>query len=207
MYTKGKRAESALRLPICHSCTHICTRSPGYALTLLAESTTGAMHCAEAISKPGVAPEDIALTAARALLSEIKKGGVVDRQHQSLVLMMMVLGSEDVGRCRMGEPTARTCVLPLTHAFANLTADFQNTTSARHQGMFWHRVQDHVGRAKRSRIRGTCTFLLWYWLREREQVISITIRRPSVYPRVCVVKRYLYTCISKYNEILLPICR
>ncbi|KAL1944661.1 hypothetical protein VTO73DRAFT_3091 [Trametes versicolor] len=86
-------------------------KSPGYALTLLAESTTGAMHCAEAISKPGVAPEDIALTAARALLSEIKKGGVVDRQHQSLVLMMMVLGSEDVGRCRMGEPTARTIQL------------------------------------------------------------------------------------------------
>lgn len=90
-------------------------------MTLLAESTTGAMHCAEAISKPGVAPEDIALTAARALLSEIKKGGVVDRQHQSLVLMMMVLGSEDVGRCRMGEPTARTYVLILSPALSSLT--------------------------------------------------------------------------------------
>ncbi|KAI0709487.1 18S rRNA biogenesis protein [Earliella scabrosa] len=83
-------------------------KSPGYALSLLAESTTGAMHCAEAISKPGVPPEDIALLASRALLAEIKRGGCVDRQHQSLVLLMMVLGSEDVGRCRMGEPTART---------------------------------------------------------------------------------------------------
>ncbi|KAF7363540.1 18S rRNA biogenesis protein [Mycena sanguinolenta] len=83
-------------------------KSPGYALSLLAESTTSALHCSEAISQPGVAPEDIALQATRALLAEIDRGGCVDRQHQSLVLLMMVLGSEDVGRCRMGEPTPRT---------------------------------------------------------------------------------------------------
>ncbi|TFK80744.1 18S rRNA biogenesis protein, partial [Polyporus arcularius HHB13444] len=83
-------------------------KSPGYALTLLSESTTGAMHCAEAISQPGVPPEDIALQASRALLTEIKRGGCIDRQHQVLVLLMMVLGSEDVGRCRLGEPTTRT---------------------------------------------------------------------------------------------------
>jgi len=83
-------------------------KSPGYALSLLAESTTSALYCAEAISQPGVAPEDIAIRAARALLTEIEKGGCVDRQHQQLVLLMMVLGSEDVGRCRMGVPTPRT---------------------------------------------------------------------------------------------------
>ncbi|KZT26405.1 18S rRNA biogenesis protein [Neolentinus lepideus HHB14362 ss-1] len=83
-------------------------KSPGYALSLLAESTTGALHCSEAVSQPGVAPEDIALIATRSLLSEIQKGGCVDGKHQSLVLLMMVLGSEDVGRCRMGEPTPRT---------------------------------------------------------------------------------------------------
>jgi RNA 3'-terminal phosphate cyclase-like protein len=83
-------------------------RSPGYALSLLAESTTSAIHCSEAVSQPGVAPEDIALLATRALLSEIKLGGCVDCKHQTLVLLMMVLGSEDVGRCRMGEPTPRT---------------------------------------------------------------------------------------------------
>jgi RNA 3'-terminal phosphate cyclase-like protein len=86
-------------------------RSPGYALSLLAESTTSALHCSEAISQPGVAPEDIALQATRALLAEIDKGGCVDRQHQTLVLLMMVLGSEDVARCRMGEPTLRTSVI------------------------------------------------------------------------------------------------
>jgi RNA 3'-terminal phosphate cyclase-like protein len=83
-------------------------RSPGYALSLLAESTTGALHCSEAVSKPGVTPEDLALAASRALLLEIKSRGCVDRQHQSLVLLMMALGSEDVGKCCMGEPTPRT---------------------------------------------------------------------------------------------------
>ncbi|RDB21495.1 putative RNA 3'-terminal phosphate cyclase-like protein [Hypsizygus marmoreus] len=83
-------------------------KSPGYALSLLAESTTSAIHCAEAISQPGVAPEDIGLQATRALLAEVNMGGCVDRKHQTLVLLMMVLGSEDVGRCRMGEPTPRT---------------------------------------------------------------------------------------------------
>ena len=83
-------------------------RSPGYALSLVAETTTSAIHCAEAVSQPGVAPEDIALHATRSLLSEIESGGCVDQKHQSLVLLMMVLGSEDVGRCRMAEPTERT---------------------------------------------------------------------------------------------------
>lgn len=77
-------------------------------MSLLAESTTGAIHCAEAISQAGVAPEDVGLKATHALLSEIESGGCVDRRHQSLTLLMMVLGSEDVGRCRMGEPTAKT---------------------------------------------------------------------------------------------------
>ncbi|KAH8995404.1 18S rRNA biogenesis protein [Lactarius akahatsu] len=83
-------------------------KSPGYALSLVAETTTSALHCAEAVSQPGVAPEDIALQASRSLLSEIERGGCVDQKHQTLVLLMMVLGSEDVGRCRMAEPTERT---------------------------------------------------------------------------------------------------
>jgi|SRR5712675_551666 len=83
-------------------------RSPGYALSLVAESTTSALHCAEAVSQPGVAPEDVALQAARLLLNEVERGGCVDQKHQILVLLMMLLGSEDVGRCRMAEPTERT---------------------------------------------------------------------------------------------------
>ena len=99
---------STFRQP-CNSC-----RSPGYGLTILAESTTSGIHCAEAISEPGVAPEDIGLKATRGLLAEIEKGGCVDQKHQTLVLLMMVLGSEDVGRCCMGEPTSKTYVALLT---------------------------------------------------------------------------------------------
>ncbi|KIJ33512.1 hypothetical protein M422DRAFT_35428 [Sphaerobolus stellatus SS14] len=83
-------------------------KSPGYALSLVAESTTTALHCSEAVSIPGATPEEIALNAARSLLLEIKRGGCVDRHHQILVLLFMVLGSEDIGRVRMGELTART---------------------------------------------------------------------------------------------------
>ncbi|KII88345.1 hypothetical protein PLICRDRAFT_140467 [Plicaturopsis crispa FD-325 SS-3] len=83
-------------------------KSPGYALSLMAESTTSAIHCSEAVSQPGVSPEDTALLATRALLNEVRRGGCVDQKHQIFVLLMMVLGSEDVGRCRMGEPTLRT---------------------------------------------------------------------------------------------------
>jgi RNA 3'-terminal phosphate cyclase-like protein len=92
----------------CYILLTISSRSPGYGLTLLAESTTTALSCSEALSRPGVPPEDIALEATRELLNEISKGGCVDRKHQCLVLLMMVLGSEDVGRCRMAEPTPRT---------------------------------------------------------------------------------------------------
>ncbi|KAF8519643.1 18S rRNA biogenesis protein [Hysterangium stoloniferum] len=83
-------------------------KSPGYALSLVAESTTSVLHCSEAVSIPGVTPEELALAAARALLTEVKNGGCIDRRHQCLVLLMMVLGSEDVGRVRMGELSSRT---------------------------------------------------------------------------------------------------
>ncbi|CAG8628850.1 4509_t:CDS:2, partial [Acaulospora colombiana] len=109
-------------------------KSPGYALSLLAETTEGALFCAEAVStprsdphqaKPGKAkrdkifgedpeegplpttPEDVALAASRSLLLEIQKGGCVDRKHQWLILLYMALGSEDVGRVKMGPLSPR----------------------------------------------------------------------------------------------------
>ncbi|KAG8965422.1 hypothetical protein FRC05_003259 [Tulasnella sp. 425] len=82
--------------------------SPGFALTLLSESTTSAIHCAEAVSQPGATPEDVALVAARSLLSEVRGGGCVDQKHQCLVMLMMVLGTEDVGRCRIGPLSERS---------------------------------------------------------------------------------------------------
>jgi RNA 3'-terminal phosphate cyclase-like protein len=109
MSTKARRAGSEAFSPLLNEFKLMAFhRSPGYALSLVAESTTAALHCAEAVSQPGVAPEDIALQATRSLLNEIERGGCVDQKHQTLVLLLMALGSEDVGRCRMAEPTERT---------------------------------------------------------------------------------------------------
>ncbi|CAE6426726.1 unnamed protein product [Rhizoctonia solani] len=83
-------------------------KSPGFGMSLVATSTTGALHCAETIGSAGAVPNDIGYTASRSLLSEIQRGGCVDRHHQWLVLLLMVLGSEDVGRCRMGELTVKS---------------------------------------------------------------------------------------------------
>ncbi|KAJ9116193.1 hypothetical protein QFC20_000873 [Naganishia adeliensis] len=105
-------------------------KSSGYGLTLLSLSNTSAIHSAETISVPAQqasntgnssmqitdasstttqtrfqTPEELALHAARLLLDSVAKGGCVDEAHQWLVLLMMVLGSEDVGRCRMGALT------------------------------------------------------------------------------------------------------
>ncbi|CAK9780637.1 18S rRNA biogenesis protein [Cutaneotrichosporon oleaginosum] len=89
-------------------------KSPGYGITLVAQSTTDAVHSAEALahtpgSEGGVqTPEDVATHAARLLLEEISHGGAVDSKHQWLVLLLMVLGKEDVGKCLMGDLTAHT---------------------------------------------------------------------------------------------------
>ncbi|CAE6357346.1 unnamed protein product [Rhizoctonia solani] len=83
-------------------------KSPGFGMSLLATSTTGALHCSEVIGGAGALPNDIGHAASRSLLSEIRRGGCVDRHHQWLVLLLMVLGSEDVGKCRMGELTVKS---------------------------------------------------------------------------------------------------
>jgi RNA 3'-terminal phosphate cyclase-like protein len=83
-------------------------RSPGFGLTLLAESTTSTIYGAEYISTPGITPEEVALNASRLLLQAIQGGGCVDQNHQCLVMLLMVLGSEDVGQCRIGSLTERS---------------------------------------------------------------------------------------------------
>ena len=99
-------------------------KSPGYALTLLASSTSHVLHSSEASScappsHPSLAPprrgepapswvppspEDLGIAAARQLLEEIRRGGCVDRGFEWLVATMLVLGGEDVGRAMVGGP-------------------------------------------------------------------------------------------------------
>jgi RNA 3'-terminal phosphate cyclase-like protein len=86
-------------------------RSPGYGLTLVSQSSTSVLHSAECLSSSEpTTPEDVALHAARMLLDEIGRGGCVDSRHQWLVMLLMVLGKEDVGKCMMGDLTAHRWV-------------------------------------------------------------------------------------------------
>lgn len=85
--------------------------SPGYALSLVAETTTGVLISTERTAKcrknatiPGTedisskteVPEDIGRDAALSLLQEVYSGGVVDSAHQPLILQLMVLTPEDI---------------------------------------------------------------------------------------------------------------
>ena len=80
MFIKATKVESKFVYQLQQwQCKTLWVRSPGYALTLLAESTTSAIYCAEAISEPGIVPEDIGLKATRALLGEVEKGVVLTR--------------------------------------------------------------------------------------------------------------------------------
>jgi hypothetical protein len=71
----------------------------------------------------------------------------VDRKHQTLVLLFIVLGSEDVGRCRMGEPTPRTFVqFAWKQSSCTLIGD-QNTVLERREDILWIFVQNRTCRS------------------------------------------------------------
>lgn len=80
---------------------------PSLSLTLTAESTTGVVlsseTCLNAQQQRGKElPEDVGVRGATMLLEEVKRGGCVDTSSQSLVLLWMCLGPEDVARIRVG---------------------------------------------------------------------------------------------------------
>lgn len=57
-------------------------RSPGFGLSLVAESTTGCFVAAEMAAAKGVLPEDLGKTVSRLLCEEIRRGGCVDTCSQ-----------------------------------------------------------------------------------------------------------------------------
>lgn len=84
--------------------------SPGFALSLVAESTTGSRICTEAIGKHDEVMDPVALgkQVATKLLTEISKGGYIDSLHQSMALSFAALGPEAVSRIRLGKLTSHT---------------------------------------------------------------------------------------------------
>ncbi|KAN0008839.1 hypothetical protein ACTFIU_009505 [Dictyostelium citrinum] len=114
--------------------------SPGYGLTLVAETTTGCCLSAECMSNTGIAtteqqlqkqqqkstssetPEDLGERTAYALLEEIFNGGCIDSHNQSLALLFMVLCPEDISKVRLGKIT------PYTIEFIRQLRDFFGVT-------------------------------------------------------------------------------
>ncbi|XP_036186932.1 RNA 3'-terminal phosphate cyclase-like protein isoform X2 [Myotis myotis] len=81
--------------------------SPGFGLSLVAETTNGTFLSAELTSNPqgqgaAVLPEDLGRNCAKLLLEEIYRGGCVDSTNQSLALLFMTLGQQDVSKVLLG---------------------------------------------------------------------------------------------------------
>lgn len=105
-------------------------KSPGYGITLVAETTSGRLVAAEAAAaldrvsgqaaaggaagEEDVVPEDIGQRAAHLLMEEVSRGGVVDSSHQALVLLLCAIGPEEMSEVRLG-PLTPHAVRTLRH--------------------------------------------------------------------------------------------
>jgi RNA 3'-terminal phosphate cyclase-like protein len=99
-------------------------KSPGYALSLVAETDTDVRYSTECAYKPRLdendieenlqndyafpAPEDLGIRVARQILQEIKNGGTIDAISQWIHVMFMAIGPEDVSKVRVGTITPFT---------------------------------------------------------------------------------------------------
>lgn len=94
-------------------------KSPGYGISLVAETTSGCFISADtAVSYAQVEeeggfndeekneltpPEDVGEQIASLLLGEIEQGGVVDSTHQGLLFLLCALCPQDVSKVRVGK--------------------------------------------------------------------------------------------------------
>lgn len=103
-----------------HYSGQLSGRSPGYGISLVAETTSGCLISAECaanytVSEEGgdlsdaknqkapMLPDDTGSQGAMMLLEEIKQGGVVDSTHQGLLFLLCALCPEDVSKVRVGK--------------------------------------------------------------------------------------------------------
>ncbi|KAF5125779.1 RNA 3'-terminal phosphate cyclase-like protein [Metarhizium brunneum] len=83
----------------------------GFGLSLVAESSAaGILYSADVVVPPsgGMVPEDIGKKCAYQLLEAIAEGGCATQISASAMLILMAMGSEDVGRLRIGKKVLAT---------------------------------------------------------------------------------------------------
>ncbi len=83
----------------------------GFGLSLVAESNVaGVFYSADVVapSEGGTPPEDVGIKCAHQLLEAIAQGGCVSWIAARTVLTLMAMGSEDVGRLRIGKDVVGT---------------------------------------------------------------------------------------------------
>ena len=83
----------------------------GFGLSLVAEtSSMGVVYSADVVvpSEGGVTPEEVGKKGALQLLEIVEKGGCVTKVGALTVLTLMAMGTEDVGRVRLGKQVVGT---------------------------------------------------------------------------------------------------
>jgi RNA 3'-terminal phosphate cyclase-like protein len=82
----------------------------GFGLSLVASTSSGQQFFSADVASPvegGQAPEDIGRLAALQLLENIEQGGCVPKTAVQSVLLLMAMGSEDVGRIVLSKATLK----------------------------------------------------------------------------------------------------
>lgn len=84
----------------------LCGKSPGFGANIVVSTTNGITLTADSVSLPftgqRTTAEEVAQSAATAMLEEIWRGGCVNSSFQSIVLLYMALRQKDVSHVVLG---------------------------------------------------------------------------------------------------------
>jgi len=85
--------------------------SPGFGLTLVAETTTDCFISVEMMAEKDTLPEELSSMCTNSLIHEILRGGCVDTSNQGILVMLMALGPEDLAKLKIGKLSPYTIEL------------------------------------------------------------------------------------------------
>jgi RNA 3'-terminal phosphate cyclase-like protein len=100
-------------------------KSPGFGVTIVAETKAGWPIVAEGVGTKGSVPEDLGRDVALKLLEEISLRGTISSCQATMAIIFMVLGKEDIGRLLLGKGIITPKIVRLLRyikAFWNLEA-------------------------------------------------------------------------------------